>query len=229
MKFLILILINLIGNKNVQLNKDLTVSLDLKYSKTSLDSNWYLIKIDSICRFSFPLNRLEFQNVYHRRTVDSILKEFNLTNHKKVVLQQKGFNDFKNGNYTRVLVEVINGSKDEFLKRNTKVKSFTNEEIVQIKNSVKSNYINNLKKVNIKIIKWHNVSITEINNSFCIRSKYDRQSAVDPLKLVTVDVYSFYDSNRIIDLTFSCMKDDYINWNGDFEKIVKSFSLITQE
>lgn len=227
MKLILLILINLIGNKNIQIHEDSINLFDLKNANTSLDSAWYSVKIDSVCRFIFPQNRLEFQNDIHRKRADSIYKQYNLPNYKKLVLQQKGLNDFKNGNYTRVLVEVINGNKDEFFNRKTKVISFKKEELEQLKNAVKSSYVNSLNKVNAKIIKWHYISITEINNSFCIRSKYDRKSAVDPLKSVTVDIYSFHDSNRIIELTFSSMKDDFMKWENDFKKIVSGFTIIS--
>jgi hypothetical protein len=193
--------------------------------KYSLDSNWSKVKIDSLCSFDFPSNRLEFQNEYFRSIGDTILKFWKVPNLKKMVLQQNGLNDFNNSNYVRVLIEVTSGNEDEFFSRNTMVSLFNNSEKELIYERVRNNIETNLKSVNTKVLKWHIVTLNEINGLFCIEYKYDRISFADPQKSVTVTTYSFYDNNKIIDLTLSSMSENYLNWKSDFDKIVSSFHL----
>jgi len=214
-----------LGRTNISTFDDEISNDSNKIIKSTLDSSWSDVKIDSLCKFDFPSNRLEIQNSFFRSIGDTVLKNWKVPNLKKIVLQQKGLNELNNFNYVRVLIEVTTGNKNEFYSRSTKVSSFNNSEKEIIYGSIRNNIETNLKSVKSKVLKWHIVTLKQINGLFCIVYMFDRISFTDPQKSVTVTTYSFYDNNKIVDLTLSSMSENYLNWKSDFDKIASSFHL----
>lgn len=188
--------------------------------------SWRQLEIDSLGSFIFPGDKLEIQSKKIIGMMDSLRKIIKInTTPTRFVLQQKGFNDFKNLKYVRVIVETYNGQGGNYLKGSSKIREYTKVEQNQIKTAYKNSIINNFKTAGFQILKWYPVELQEINGSFCIVLKFDRKALTKGEADVHVRLYSFPNNKRQFDLTMACRVDDVVSWGGDFDKIIKSFSL----
>lgn len=222
--FIVLAAVICVAFSDPKNNFKIAYSSSTPEDSTKID-NWKTIKFLNLGEISYPSNRLEIQNANLKALNDSIISTFVIpVLPSKLTLQQVGLNSGQNFNYCRVLIEEIKGNQGDFLMKNTKLNTLSNDEKSSIKAFYKKSIVESFKSVGIEIKKWYPVLLTEINGSFCIILKYERESTVSKSD-VLVNLYCFPNNNREIDLTLSCRIAESISWDADFVKIVNSFKL----
>jgi hypothetical protein len=200
----------------------------LSLNKDTIEKGWKRVKLEGIGSFIYPDSRLEVQDASIKTFLDTLKGQLTVpAPPARFTLQQQGFNSFSNlDEYVRVMVETYSGSKGDFLKSNLlSVKDLTIEEQSQIKEYYKSDIANNFKRAGVTISKWYPVELLQINGAFCILLRYTRQTVSDKGD-VLVNLYCFPDNDREFDFTLACRVGDKDKWSIDFEKIIKSFTVV---
>ena len=198
---------------------------DVDVSGESNEEKWKTLQVQNIGEISYPSSRLEIQNEELKALNDSIRSILVIPAlPTKLTLQQIGLNSGTNFSYCRVLVEEIKGKPGDFLESNIKLKSLSNDDRQIVAKIYKNSVVNSFKKLGIEIKKWHPVELKEINGSFCVYLKYERESTVNKSDVV-VNLYCFPNNKNEVDITMSCRIEEFTSWSTDFSKIINSFTL----
>ena len=142
-----------------------------------------------------------------------------------LILQPKGINQFSDESlqkYCRVMIETIDGEAGEFPKINEKI-ILTSQEIIELDKEFKNQIPQAFANTPLRLIEWFPVKIDEINGMSCIHTSYTRQFRDQPF--VMVDMYRFFNYDRIHSLTISyrILEKDY--WIPTLIKTLNSFRI----
>lgn len=188
----------------------------------TIDTNWEKIDVPQIGSIEYPNAKLEIQGESMRMLREILVKPtYPTLTPTKITLQQLGVNEGKNlDKYCRVIFQENRGNKGDFLPRNLKFSDITESE----KSQIIQRYKNSM--VATKVKEWKSTEILIIKGDICIKLEYIRASAIENKPDVYVQLFSFPQSSREVDLYLSCRINELDFWVNDFEKIKNSIVLL---
>jgi hypothetical protein len=144
----------------------------------------------------------------------------------QLVAQPIGINDYEEGGlekYSRVMLETQIKSPGEFLKLNFNISEVTSADKAEIDTDLKKVQQKALIKIGHKLITWYPVKVEKINGMSCIHLNFIRQFNENPN--VLVNMYMFFNNDRVHTLTLSYRIKEKVYWESDFKAILKSFRI----
>jgi hypothetical protein len=185
------------------------------------------IKISEIGTILIP-STMELQSGSYKKFSDSVSKTLlkgqgiEITG-DNIIFQPKGLNEFKKMNtYARVIVDTTIGKKGEYRKITAKFTA-TKRELNETSTVLKKQFEEELKGINIKIVRWDGVSVNNVNGRSVMRVAYLRQLDNNPS--VFVEMYYFENYDRMHLLTISYREEDASFWKEDLETTRNSFTI----
>lgn len=196
-------------------------------SSNGFSENWDRIVLAGIASFDIPPTMEIKRGVNGLKSNDGKTFTYNGAN---VIAQQKGLNNKEEQSlkkYARILVETEYGSPGQFMSLNFDVASYSQAEISEISEMLKQQMTAGLDKNNIKILSWYPLKMERINGMSTIHISYKRQLTNKPP--VMVHIYSFHNYDRLLKLTLSYRLEESAMWASDFEKVLKSFRILSKK
>lgn len=205
------------------------ISVELPLESSKILSSWKRIKIDDNVLIDLPpeMEIQEDPDGEIKWMINEISKlwDFEITT-PKLIFQPKGNNsrDLESlGRYSRVIYETTVALPGDYQKL-TEVISLSQDESVALNEELRLQSISELNKQNIKIIKWYPIHVIEVNGMSSLLISYDRQLGDKPY--VHVEVYKFFDYDKIHSLTLSYRITEKELWKNKLDIILKSFRII---
>ena len=144
---------------------------------------------------------------------------------ERIVFQQRGLNSGAKSafdKYVRVIHEMVKGSSGDYPKH-TEDPEFSSTDIDELNDYLKNQFSSNLGP-NQKMVTWNKISVEKINDSYCMHISYVRQMGSNPK--VQVDRYSFFNNDRINNLTLSYRLSEASQWENLLATALKSYKII---
>lgn len=142
-----------------------------------------------------------------------------------LIFQPKGTNEANEEalkRYSRILVNVERGSTGDFYQKDEKF-NFTKSEVQEINSIMKNQLTVSLQRNNIQILEWYPMEFSIVNEMRALKISYLRQlSDRDP---VFVNMYKFFDDDRMTEITLSYRQSEEKLWKYDFEKVVNTIQV----
>jgi len=146
-------------------------------------------------------------------------------NEPTLVLQPKGIKQFEEDipqRYCRIIFKTVTGNYGEFQNLNEKI-ILTSSDIFELNEDLKNQALKAFKNIPGSLIEWFPIQINEINGMPCIHINYVRQYKNNPNAMV--DMYRFYNNNRIHYLTISYRLSEKDYWNSELTNTLNSFRI----
>lgn len=200
---------------------------EIAYNNFLSSSEKYLIK--DVGSISIPTN-MEIQTDYWKKLSDILDKEmakkfdYEISGNK-VIFQQKGLNDLDPSSlntYVRMIIETSIDNVGDYNKLTTEL-LVTQNELNELSELLEAQFEQSFKNTDLKIIKWHGVSIETINGRSVLKISYLRQLDDNPYVYVTL--YQFHNNDRMHQLTFSYREEDKDIWEKPFKYVLNSFTI----
>ncbi len=192
-----------------------------------ISENWNRIVLAGIASFDMPPTMEIKRGGYGVKSNDGRTVTYN---EAKIIAQQKGLNNKEEQSlkkYARIMVETEYGSPGKFMSLNFDVAGYSQAEINEISEMLKQQMIAAQAKVNVKILTWYPLKMETINGMSTIHMSYKRQLTNRPP--VIVHIYSFHNYDRMHKLTLSYRQEESAMWASDFDKILKSFRILSKK
>ena len=193
------------------------------------ENGWLRIKIENVSSLDLPQD-MEVQgkdfvkNTKELRKIAENTWEMKFSN-PKIIFQPKGVNsnDLKALNkYSRVIYEITEGNPGDFQKLSESI-VYSNYELSDLSTELKMQMIKQFRKTPMKIIEWYPTQIVEINGMSSIKISYKRQHKTEPY--VIVNMYKFFDYDKMHSLTLSYRENENEIWTPKFKIILESFRI----
>lgn len=193
-------------------------------SLPNITIGWERIYVKDVGNFDLPPS-LEIQEGKYKKFVDEYrnLIGFEAT---QITAQQKGLNDLDPTDfqkYARVILETEYGKPNDYEKLDFNINEYSNSDIKDLNNDFLQQIRQNFDLASIKLIEWYPLKMEIINNMSCIHISYLRQLRENPY--VFVNIYMFYNYDRVHVLTLSYRISETNYWKADFQKILYSFRI----
>lgn len=195
--------------------------------------NWSRIYYNDKCFIDYPTNKMEIPNEYTKNTYnalqDILVSKIDINLNNQLIIQQKGLND----KYKNLTLEELKFAKVVIMvseiENPDKQTLFENINLSEdYKNLIDMNYKNSIHQMlnqilNMKMIWWHYAKLEKVGAYNAVHIKYERQLLDQPI--VIVNTYVFFGKYEYV-LTLSHRVEDTYYWQADFEKILKSFTIM---
>ena len=194
---------------------------DQTYREVNLESVWKRIYIDGVGIIDIPPTMEVQSETYKRKTSGYLFDDDN-----RIIIQQKGLNDFVDSafnRYARVIINTIYGKPGDFLTLYFDINSLSQAEIEELNTLLYQQSVQSLKLINHKMIKWYPLRIEKVNGMSCFHVKYIRQMSDNPYVMVNMYLFHNYDRAHILTLSYRVSEADY--WEKDFKRILSSFRI----
>lgn len=232
----VLIRYNSIKNyQNSNLNKDIINSqtTKLNYEKNDIkerqDISFINYKIRDVGFISIPSN-IEIQSGQYKEINDAYLKEimdqfdYELLD-DRVIFQQKGLNTSKKDSfetYVRVIIETDKGTIGDYDTLKTELNASPTE-LAELGKIIKPELENILSKTGINMLEWYEPLTVTVNGVDALKISYSRQLNNNPP--VLVEIYEFYNNDRMHRLTLSYRVEESKIWKSLLEDVLRSFTI----
>lgn len=194
-----------------------------KLTEPASYNGWVVVKVDNIAAFQMPpmmeIQTEEYRKLSHDPNVH--LAEGNLN------CQQKGLNamnEFGRSHYARILFRT-GPVKDKFPAYGQPL-GFTDKDIKEFDAYLQKLNTEQLKKLQIQIIKWEPIKKDFVNGAECLHAYYTRQLKDKPV--VGVDSYYFFNNDKLHTLIISSRLKENNFWhapNQDLRNVVKTLKI----
>jgi len=190
----------------------------------ALKTGWNRIYIKDVGYFDLPPT-MEVQKGKYKEFTD-ITRKIHGFDATPLTAQQKGLNELeKDGleRYARVMVESEIGRSGDYEKLNFNISEYTKADILELNTLFKHQIQQSISVFGIKLTEWHPLKVERINGMSCLHISYIRQLKQSPL--VLVNMYHFYNNDRMHTLTLSYRLSESSYWQVDFAHILNSFRI----
>jgi hypothetical protein len=199
--------------------------------------SWLTIQIQDVGSFEIPPT-MEVRGGVYEKVTDAIKEYLKINYPTDVIIHPKGLNEYSNklGVYGRIILQTqIFEVDDDPLELDFNIADISREDLLNIDNSLREISENETELFNektkneavkgdVKIIEWSRVKLEKVNGMSCFHAKYKRQLRSNPI--VLVNTYYFFNYDRMHTFTLSYRLTEELYWKKDFERVVKSLSLI---
>jgi hypothetical protein len=167
---------------------------------------WIRIGVGNVGSLQYPPT-MEIQNDSYRSISGAPSPGYN-----NIILQQYGLNQMTpdgRSRYARVIFNTKNSDFGISLYDNL---SFTQSELSEINDSAYNSTVQELAKINNRILTWEPVKVININGVDCLYQNYKRQMSNNPV--VTVYSFTFFNNRYMHTLTVSFRDSERSYWNA---------------
>ena len=204
-------------------------------SQSEIPKTWTLYEIENIGQLAVPPTlELRDDNSFTALAADIIHDSY--VTHKKIemtksqlVFQPKGSNELDKeafSKYARIMITYSKGEYGDFYKWNEKFE-LTESEYKELDDYFKSEVVNPMAMMNIKLIKWYPLEFGNVNGLSYMKTSFTRQMSDNPI--VKVDKYNFFNSDEAVEITLSYRITESEIWKDDFSKVINTFSFKTKK
>jgi hypothetical protein len=192
-------------------------------------NGWLRINIENIGSIDLPPN-MEVQgkdfvkNNKEFRKIAEDIWEINLSE-PQLTFQPKGVksNDLTAlSKYSRIIYETTEGNIGDYQKLTESI-VYNKNEILDLSSELKIQMIAQFRKTPMKIIEWYPTKVIVINGMPSIKISYKRQHGTEPY--VIVDMYKFFDYDKIHSLTLSYREKEKTTWKANLKIALDSFRI----
>jgi len=203
----------------------------ITYNESEItNKDFYEFKIKDVGSIAIP-NNMEVQTGVYKEINDLYLKQFvdqfdYEVSGDQIIFQQKGLNDLNINSfdtYSRIIIETEKGSIGDYDKLTTPLDA-TEQELEELSTMIKTEIEKPMLEAGIKMIEWKDASFVSVNDVDALKISYTRQIKDNPL--VLVEMYTFFNNDRMHRLTLSYRLNEADIWKNKLEDTLRSF-LIT--
>ena len=206
------------------------IDIELPLPISTPANNWKRIEITDVGTIDMS-PRLEIQSGNYKK-IKMIVKEKTQKiwgiayEEPKLILQPKGINKLNEtslSRYCRVILNTEMGNPNDFQHLNEKIE-FTVSELKELNDEFLKLIQQGFANTPLKLIEFYPIKIASINGMPCIQISYKRQFKDQPF--VMVDMYRFFNYDRVHTLTLSYRISDKEYWKSTLDNTLKSFRII---
>lgn len=167
---------------------------------------WIRIGVGNVGSLQYPPT-MEIQNDSYRSISGAPSPGYN-----SIILQQYGLNQMTPDGRSRYARVIFNTKNSDFGISLYDKLSFTQSELNEINDSAYNSTLQDLAKINNRILTWEPVKVININGVDCLYTNYKRQMSNNPV--VTVYSFTFFNNQYIHTLSVSYRDSERSYWNA---------------
>lgn len=181
---------------------------------------WIRIGVGDVASLQYPPT-MEIQNDSYRSISGAPSPGYN-----SIILQQYGLNQMTPdgvSRYARVLFTTKNSDFGISLYDNL---SFSQAELNEINDSTYNATVQDLAKINGRLLAWDPVQVININGVDCLYQNYKRQMSNNPI--VNVHSFTFFNNRYFHTLTISYRDSEKSYWNApgyDIRNVIQTVEI----
>ncbi|MDR2556528.1 MAG: hypothetical protein LBC49_02305, partial [Bacteroidales bacterium] len=182
-------------------------------------------KITNVGSIKIP-NNMEIQSDEYKRMVEQKIsnKGYEISGNK-IVFQVKGTNNLETkavNSYARVILQTEIGRYGDYPSL-TSNQSYSQSDLDASSYEIQTMLAKQLQANGQKLVKWNGITMVKVNGITAMKCSYQRQDGDFPYAVV--NMYQFFNNDRVHTLTLSYRHTEESTWKPLFEKVLNSFTI----